>query len=58
MDEDLLPLELHAVFEPDVDLPLALNVPAQDLDFALWLDVPDPAGSDVGGLLLSVPYAP
>lgn len=56
LDEDLLILELHAVYQGDVDVPLLLSVSEDELDALLWLDVPDPAGTDVAGLVLSVAY--
>ena len=58
LDEELLPLSVNGVFDPDVNLALSVSVPGFELNFALWVDVPDAAGYDVGGLLVSVPYSP
>lgn len=56
-EEELIDVALEVGYTVGLELPVSLHVTAPELSFALWLDVPDPAGESVGGLLLDVPFA-
>ena len=54
-EEELLDFALEVTYTVGLELPVSLHVTAPDVALTLWLDVPDPAGERVGGLLLTVP---